>query len=132
MHIPDGFARVAPYIFATAAGAYMDHLLEALEGTDTGRTIAPDGSLANGQIRFGDASIMISEAREGLGPSHSAFYLYVADANTSMARALEHGMTQVMSVADMPYGDRQGGARDRAGNIWWISQRLTSEPYGTG
>jgi PhnB protein len=34
-----------------------------------------------------------------------------------------------MKVADMPYGDRQGGVRDIAGNIWWVSQRLTAEPY---
>ncbi|MFC2950358.1 hypothetical protein ACFOOP_00360 [Marinicaulis aureus] len=25
MYIPDGFARVAPYLFADDAGAYMDH-----------------------------------------------------------------------------------------------------------
>ena len=34
-----------------------------------------------------------------------------------------------MAVADMPYDDRQGGVRDRGGNIWWISQRLVREPY---
>jgi PhnB protein len=34
-----------------------------------------------------------------------------------------------MEVADMPYGDRQGGVEDPSGNIWWISQRLVEEPY---
>jgi PhnB protein len=29
----------------------------------------------------------------------------------------------------MPYGDRQGGVRDPAGNIWWISQRIVRAPY---
>ena len=34
-----------------------------------------------------------------------------------------------MDVADMPYGDRQGGVRDPHGNIWWISQRTVEAPY---
>ena len=39
------------------------------------------------------------------------------------------GATQVMAVADVPYGDRQGGVRDRHGNLWWISRRLVAGPY---
>jgi PhnB protein len=46
-----------------------------------------------------------------------------------MKRALENGATLEMEVADMPYGDRQGGVRDRHGNIWWISQRTVEEAY---
>jgi hypothetical protein len=34
-----------------------------------------------------------------------------------------------MDVDDMPYGDRQGGVRDPAGNIWWVSHRTTADPY---
>jgi PhnB protein len=34
-----------------------------------------------------------------------------------------------MEVMDMPYGDRQGGIRDVAGNIWWLSQRIVKAPY---
>jgi PhnB protein len=46
-----------------------------------------------------------------------------------MARAIAAGADRIMDVADMPYGDRQGGVRDLAGNIWWVSQRLTDKPY---
>jgi PhnB protein len=56
-------------------------------------------------------------------------YFFVEDAAASMARALAHAATLQMEVADMPYGDRQGGVTDRHGNIWWISQRLVHEPY---
>jgi PhnB protein len=55
--------------------------------------------------------------------------LYVENADAAMRRALEHGAHLEMAVADMPYGDRQGGVRDAHGNIWWISQRLVHEPY---
>ena len=43
--------------------------------------------------------------------------------------ARSHGATLEMAVADMPYGDRQGGVRDPWGNLWWISQRLVEAPY---
>jgi len=59
----------------------------------------------------------------------SAFYLFVENAEASMAQAIVHGASLEMAVADMPYGDLQGGARDRHGNIWWISQRIVEEPY---
>lgn len=130
MNIPEGFAQVTPYIFATDADKYMGHLVAALGGVETGRSLRPDGKVANGQIRLGGASVMVSEAGRGFQPSQSTFYLYVEDADAAMKRALENGMEKIMDVADMSYGDRQGGAKDIAGNIWWISQRLVDAPYG--
>lgn len=129
MHIPDGFSQITPYIFAEDALAYMDHLVQALDGVELGRTLNDDGKLANGQIRIGSASIMVSEAGQDFPPSSLALYLYVDNANTAFEKAVKCGMTKIMDVADMPYGDRQGGVKDMAGNIWWISQRLSSTPY---
>lgn len=34
-----------------------------------------------------------------------------------------------MDVDDMPYGDRQGGVRHPAGNIWRVSQRKIADPH---
>lgn len=59
----------------------------------------------------------------------ASYYLYVEDADTAMQRALDHGATLHMPVGDMPYGDRQGGVKDRHGNLWWISQRTVHAPY---
>ena len=129
MNIPDGFAQVTPYIFADDAARYLDHLTQALGGVETGRSMRPDGKLANGQIRFGDAGIMVSEAGRGFPPSQSTVYLYVENADAAMKQALKYGMENIMDVADMDYGDRQGGVKDIAGNIWWLSQRLTKAPY---
>jgi PhnB protein len=85
--------------------------------------------IANAQIRLGTSTVMVSEASPRLAPMAASYYLYVADAHQSVKQALAYGATLEMDVADMPYGDRQGGVRDRHGNIWWVSQRLTDEPY---
>jgi PhnB protein len=72
---------------------------------------------------------MISESSVDYPPSRAALYLYVDDADASVAKAVDQGAIMKMDIADMPYGDRQGGIVDPSGNIWWISQRLTTEPY---
>jgi PhnB protein len=129
MHIPPGFTQVFPYLFVSDAAAYIGFLITGLDGTEVGRTETPDGTIANVQIRFGDTTIMISEASEAYPPSRSAMYLYVEDAEHSMKQAVSAGAVQEMEVADMSYGDRQGGVKDPAGNIWWITERLEPGPY---
>lgn len=129
MYVPPGFATVTPYVFAAGADDYVRFLVEGLGGSETCRTPRPDGRIANAQVAIGTATVMVSEATERFPPSRASFYLYVEDADAAMERALAHGGTLVMKVADMPYGDRQGGVADPGGNIWWISRRIVEEPY---
>jgi len=129
MIVPTGFSAVTPYIFAREADGYVRFLREAFGGKELGRSVAPGGRIANCQINIDGATLMISEASADFPSGSAAFYLYVADAETAMAKAIDAGAAEIMAVADMPYGDCQGGVRDPAGNIWWISQRLTDEPY---
>lgn len=129
MHVPEGFAEVTPYFFVDGAETYARFLQAAFGAREIGRSTAPDGRIANCQMRFGAATIMISEASDAFPVSVAALYLYVADADAAMTRAEEAGATRIMDVADMPYHDRQGGVRDPAGTIWWISQRMTAGGY---
>ena len=62
MHVPEGFAVVTPYIFAHDADAYVRFLEAAFGAREIGRSTAPDGRIANCQLRFGPATIMVSEA----------------------------------------------------------------------
>ncbi len=118
-----------PNLFVEGADGYTRFLAAALGGVEIGRSIGPDGRIANCQIRFGDTTIMLSEASPAFPAGRSAFYRYVEDADAAMAHAIANGAREIMAVDDMPYGDRQGGVADPAGNIWWISQRLTDAPY---
>jgi PhnB protein len=129
MYIPPGFGSVTPYFFAADAECLVRFLVAGLGGTETCRTMRPDGCIANAQVLIGTSTVMVSEATEQYPAMRGAFYLYVENADESMRRALEHGATLEMPVADMPYGDRQGGVRDPNGNLWWISQRFVEEPY---
>jgi PhnB protein len=129
MYMPPGFNTVTPYYFVNDAESFVAFLIRGLGGDETCRTMRGDGKVQNVQVRLGTSTVMVSEATERYPAMAAAFYLYVSDVEAAMKRALECGASLEMSVADMPYGDRQGGVRDQNGNIWWISQRMVSEPY---
>ena len=129
MYIPPGFNTVTPYWFVTDAEAFIAFLIGGLGGTETRRSMRPDGCVANVQVRLGTSTVMVSEASPAFPAMASSYYLYVEDADASMARAIAAGAAKVMDVDDMPYGDRQGGVRDAHGNLWWISQRTVHAPY---
>jgi uncharacterized glyoxalase superfamily protein PhnB len=129
MHVPPGFTQVFPYIFAADAARYLTFLADGLGGEIGPVHTGPDGKVANAQVRFGDTTIMVSEQTAGLGAMRATYYLYVEDADAAMARAVRAGGVQLNPVMDQTYGERQGGVTDPAGNIWWLSQRLSAGPY---
>lgn len=128
-YVPPGFATITPYIAVPNAAAYITFLQAALGGIEIGRSTRPDGTIANAQIRFTDSTIMLSDATAEYPASRISLYFYVENADAAVAQALAHGASLEMAVADMPYGDRQGGIVDPNGNIWWLSQRLVEKPY---
>ena len=130
MKKPPGHPTVFPYLMVVDAEAYVRFLCDGLGAVEEGRTVAPDGRLANVRLRFGDdAVVMVAEVQPGWAPCRSSHYLYVEDADAAQARAVAAGGREVLAVADRPYGDRQGGVEDPSGTVWWISQRLVDGPY---
>lgn len=129
MLIPDGFSTITPYLLVDGADQYIEFLKGAFGAELTLCARDEHGLVANAQLRLGDSMLMVTDAVEHCPAMKASYYLFVEDADAAMKRAVEHGAIQTMEVADMPYGDRQGGATDPAGNIWWISQRLSTEPY---
>ena len=129
MYLPPGFNTVTPYYFVKDAEAFVSFLVKGFGGKETCRTMRGDGRIQNVQVQLGTSTVMVSEATERYPAMASAFYIYVSDADASMKRAIDSGASLEMKVGDMPYGDKQGGVRDKHGNIWWISQRTVEEPY---
>lgn len=128
MRIPPGFNTVAPYLFSDHAEVLITFLVEGLGGQEVLRHVE-GGRIANAQVRLGTSTVMVSQSTVAYPAMPTSLYLYVDNADEAMARALAAGATQIMAVADMPYQDRQGGIRDPAGNLWWLSQRLVDGPY---
>ena len=129
MYIPPGFNTITPYFFVKDAESFIAFLVNGLGGYETCRTMRPNGLVLNVQVVIGTSTVMVSEAIVEYPNMGCAFYLYVENADASMKRAIEHGASLEMDVQDMPYGERQGGVKDKHGNIWWVSERVVHEPY---
>jgi uncharacterized glyoxalase superfamily protein PhnB len=80
----------------------------------------PDGTIWHSQVKVGDSMIMLADVRDEYPAMPSSIYVYVPDVDAVFARALKAGGTEIMSPEDRFYGDRSGGVRDPAGNVWWI------------
>ena len=129
MYIPEGYGTVFPYIMVNDINRFVDFLKAVFDAKELGRTVMPDGRVANCRLRIGTTSFMASAGGEGFPPMPVMHYIYVEDADATFAQALAHGATKIMEPADMPYEDRQGGVIDPCGNTWWISSRLVEEGY---
>lgn len=75
-YIPPGFTTVTPYCLVDAAEAFVAFLVNGLDGTETCRTLRPDGRIANVQVRLGTSTVMVSEASERY-PAMAAAYYYL-------------------------------------------------------
>jgi PhnB protein len=95
-----------------------------------GKTVFPNGRVANIRVRIGTSTFMISEAGEDtMKAMPGTYYIYVEDVDRTFESAIKHGGKKIFDPADMPYQDRQAGVTDPSGNLWWISRRLVEEPY---
>lgn len=129
-YIPEGFSTVSAYIFAEKAEELIQFLKDGFYAEELNRSINPkNGDIANVILKMGHSCFMISQARGQYLKMRSAFYLYVNDVDALHKRALENGAREEFPPKDMPYGDRQSGVVDPAGNYWWISERKVKQPY---
>jgi PhnB protein len=128
MHIPPGFSSITAYFFVEDADEFIRFLDNGLGGVEALRHM--DGTrVANAQVIINGSTVMVSEATAAFPAMASSHYLYVANADAAMGKAISAGAEKIMDVSVMPYQDRQGGVKDKHGNIWWLSQRLVEGSY---
>ncbi|GAA6152001.1 VOC family protein [Pseudoteredinibacter isoporae] len=127
MVLPADTPRIVAYFFVQNAQAFIEFTQQAFAAEELGREEA-QGMIRNAQLRILDCTFMVSEATE-IGPLQQSHYLYVDDVDHTLEQALKAGAECLFDAEDMPYGDRQGGIKDPFGNYWWVSKRLTEEPY---
>lgn len=130
MYLPHGHGTVFPYMIVERAEELTEFLGTVFGASVLGKTVVPDGRVANIRVSIGTSSFMISEAGDGAMPAMpGTYYIYVEDVDRTFDIAIANGAAKIFEPADMPYMDRQAGISDPSGNIWWISRRLVDEPY---
>jgi PhnB protein len=124
--IPEGFRTVTSYFTVQDVPGLIEFLKQAFEAVEVRRSVMPDGSVMNAELRIGDSMVMLGEApkdRTGLKIMTSMLYMYVVDSDSVYERAVKAGGKTIREPADQIYGDRVGAIEDPWGNQWWIATR---------
>jgi PhnB protein len=137
---PPGYHTITPSLTVSDARAAVKFYMAAFGATALHQHDEPDGKISNVVLGIGDSRLMISDdtsrhaldhAHEGwprsparVGGASSALYIYVADADVVLARAVDAGATIISPVENQPWGDRLGGFRDPFGHVWNVATHL--------
>jgi len=120
--IPEGFHTLTPYLAVNGAARLIDFLKEGFGAVEKFRVGKPDGKLImHAEMRIGDAVLELADASEEFGARLLGNILHVEDADAVYQRALKAGATSLFAPTEQPWGDREAGVKDTAGNHWNIT-----------
>ena len=122
--IPDGYHSVTPYLTVADAEARIDFLRKAFGAEEKYRHSDDKGHVGHAEVRLGNSTIMIGQAREQWTPRQASFYLYVEDVDAVYKRAVAAGGKSLREPTNEAYGDRSSGVEDSQGNQWWIGTHI--------
>jgi len=119
--IPEGFRTITPYLAVREAPELLAFVKQAFGAQETYRGTGSAGGM-HAQVRIGDSMLMIGGGPQLQGaPMPTSLWMYVEDADAVYASALRAGAKMISAPVDQPYGDREAGVTDLAGNQWYIS-----------
>jgi uncharacterized glyoxalase superfamily protein PhnB len=124
--------RLIPILVCEDIAAEHDFLVAAFGFTSGGVHRAPDGRAVHGEVRAGDLVIWLHRAAaelelrspRSMPAASSGLVVYVGDVDAHHARARSRGARTEGEPKDMPYGQREYGARDVEGHRWWFASPL--------
>lgn len=130
--VPKGYTAVTAHLVCKGAGEAMDFYAKAFGAKDKGRMTGPNGVVVHGEMRIGDAVIMLGEEMPDMGSlsplaiggSPVTLMLYVKDVDAAFARATSAGCTTLMPPANMFWGDRYCRVADPFGHQWAIATHI--------
>jgi PhnB protein len=116
-----GFHTITPYLLVDGADDLIAFMQDAFGAELQARFPAPDGRLMHAELRVGDSMIEMGEPAGEFKPFPMTLHLYIDDVDGAYARALAAGATTIHPLTDQPYGDREGGVKDRWGNVRYLA-----------
>jgi len=130
--VPKGYATVSAHLVCKGAGEAMDFYAKAFGAKDRGRMAGPNGVVVHGEMKIGDAIIMLGEEMPeqgalsplAIGGSPVTLMMYVKDVDAAFAKATAAGCTTVMPPANMFWGDRYCRVADPFGHQWAIATHI--------
>jgi PhnB protein len=129
---PAGYHSITPYLQVKGAQHLIDFLKRAFGAEEIFRVPRGD-QISHAQLKIENSMIEVADAIDKYQPNPTAIWLFVADSDSTYARALEAGATSLREPTDQEYGDREASVMDPFGNHWYIAtHRADTEPLPEG
>jgi len=130
--IPEGYHTVTPYLYIRGAASAIDFYKNIFGATEIVRMPGPNGQIMHAELRIGDSVIMLADENpqmgalspQSIGGVSSAFYVYLANVDAVVQKAVAVGAKLDRPVKDQFYGDRSGTVIDPFGHKWSIATHV--------
>jgi len=130
--VPDNSSTLIPMLVCRDVAGAIDFCKTAFGAVELGRRPGADGGVVHALLSIGGAMVMVhgefpnveSRAPYPDGSSPVVMYLYIADVDRVMERAVAAGAKVLLPAKDQFWGDRVGRIIDPAGHVWNIATRV--------
>jgi PhnB protein len=131
--VPEGVQAVFPMLVCRRPETEMDFCAAAFSAIEEVRRPGPDGKAVHIAMRINDAFLVVqseapdvvdSRAPVGDGTSPVVIFVYVADVDQAVERAVAMGAKLLMPVQTQFWGDRTARILDPAGHVWTVASRV--------
>ena len=130
--IPEGASKVIPRLFCRDPVAEIEFCKATFSAVELGRRPDANGNVAHAMMTIGPAMVMIESEWPGIsnrapapdGSSPVVLYVYVANADETVDRAIAAGAKVLMPLTDQFWGDRTAWIIDPAGHVWTVATRI--------
>ena len=125
----DAQTGVSPYLYYVDGIAAMEFLANTFGFREHTRMVEDDGTLRHGEMRLGDAAVMLGcppniRTPKEIGQVTVGVYVRVPDVDAHYARAVAAGAEVDGPPQDQPYRERLYAAVDPEGHQWWFATPL--------
>lgn len=122
MKIPNGHQPLMPYLILKNAEAFIEFTRTVFGAKEIFKSYRDNDNkiIMHAEVQINGCNIMFADMNEFYGVANANLFIYVEDADQTVAIAVQNRATVVNELADQDYG-RSGGIEDPFGNVWWIT-----------
>jgi PhnB protein len=131
--IPEGVQAVFPMLVCQSPEAQANFCEVAFGAVEQVRRPGPDGTPVHIAMRINGAFLVVqsefpdvaaSRAPNADGSSPVIIFVYVADVDQAVERAVALGAKVLLPVQDQFWGDRTARIIDPCGHVWTVASRI--------
>jgi|SRR5687767_648680 PhnB protein len=127
-NVPSGHRTATPFLVVKDAAEAIDFYRRAFGAKELMR-VEDNGRISHAQFRIGNSRFMLSDedlatgmrGPRSFGGSPLRIFLYVANVDNFVGRAVAIGAKLQQPVDEKRYGDRSGCLEDPFGHMWHVA-----------